>query len=72
MPKTTKTTEKKETKHGVVFGGALNVRKDAKMTADIVKVLENGAEIEILDELDGFYKIKGGFVKADFVKIAEK
>ena len=63
-----KAAEKKKKRTGTVFGGALNIREGASVETGIAGVLEDGAEVEILGEQDGWYKIEGGYVMAKWVK----
>lgn len=69
--KTTKTVKEEKRTFGVVFGGNLNVRKEAKKDAEIVKLLKNGEKIEILGEKGSFYKIDGGYCMKSFVEVEE-
>lgn len=57
--------EEKETKKGVVTA-LLNVRKEPG--GEVVKVLNEGEIVNILDEKDGWYKIDDGYVMAKFIK----
>ena len=59
-------------KHMVkVTASRLNVRANAKHNAPIVKVIEkdNIVEVDSLDQVAGFYKIKDGYIMADFVAV---
>ena len=60
-----KKVEEKKVKHGVVTA-LLNVRKEPG--GEVVKVLNEGEIVNILDEKDGWYKIDDGYVMAKFIK----
>lgn len=66
-----KPAKKKVTiKQGIVQGcGLLNVREQASTQAKAVKQISGNTRIEILGEDGNFYKIDGGYVMKDFVKI---
>ena len=53
-------------------GGKLNMRKDPKDGARIVTKISNGAGVEILEHLDGWYRIsfrnKEGYVKEQYIR----
>lgn len=53
-------------------GGKLNMRKDPKDGARIVTQISNGAGVEILEHLDGWYRIsfrdKEGYVKEQYIR----
>lgn len=60
----------KETKTGkVVKCELLNVREAASPVANIVKTIPAGTAVEILEEVDHYYKIEDGFVMKDFIEI---
>ncbi len=67
--KTEKTAKKTAKKYGFVVGGALNVRKEPVKGAEIVKVVENGAKLEILGKENGFFKVPEGYVMNEYVEI---
>ena len=52
---------------------ALNVRESASTTAKVLTTLNNGTTVTILEENDGWYKIKWstitGWVKADYITV---
>lgn len=52
---------------------ALNVRESASTTATVLKKLTNGTTVSILEEKDGWYKVKvedvTGWVSADYVTV---
>lgn len=61
---------KKANKKGVVADcELLNVRSAASTTADVVKTIPVGSEVEILGSEADFYKISGGFVMKQFIKL---
>ena len=59
---TTKKTEKKAKVYRIVAGGDLNVRKEPKSDAEIVKIAKNGEKIEVLAEKGEFLKVPEGYV----------
>lgn len=67
--KTEKTAKKTAKTFGIVINGALNVRKEAKKGAEIVKIEPNGAKVEILGEENEFYKTPAGFVMKEFIQL---
>lgn len=68
MAKKTENKREEERTVATVFGGNLNIRKKPSIDAQIVGVLKSGTQVEILEELEGWRKIQGGYVKADWVK----
>lgn len=56
---------------GKVTGGSLNVRQEPKKNATVVRVLEDGTDIEILGEEGEWYRIDDGFVMARYISIGE-
>ena len=54
----------------------LNLRKEPNTNCDVYTSLPTGTKAEILEELDGWYKVlyKGytGYVSADYVKVVEE
>lgn len=53
---------------GTVKGGLLNVRRCPKLTAPVERVLKNGEDVEILETIEGWYRIDGGYIKAEYVE----
>ena len=51
-----------------VKGGPLNVRRCPKLTALVERVLKNGEDVEILETIEGWYRIDGGYIKAEYVE----
>lgn len=51
----------------------VNVRAKADTDADIVKVLDAGNTIAVLENkvVKGFYPVEGGFIKKDFLNVKE-
>lgn len=55
----------------------LNVRKNASLGSDIMETISNDHEVEIVNEIDNFYKIKtfvsgkelNGYVVKEFITI---
>lgn len=62
-----KPARKPKKKEGVVVGGTLNIRSNPD--GDIIGSLPNGEVVEILEEVDGWYKIDKGYVMAKFVEV---
>ena len=54
-------------------GGKLNMRKDPKDGARIVTQISNGAGVEVLEHLEGWYRIsfrnKEGYVKDQYIRL---
>ena len=70
--KTKPVPEKKKTfgKVNVSDGKKLRVRADISTESPIVKLLDNGEEIEILEIVNkNWYKINDGFVMSKFVEV---
>lgn len=57
--------------YGRVTEGPLNVRSAPTTDSERVDQLFVGAVVEILEELDGWYAIEGGYVSADYVRIVD-
>lgn len=59
-----------------IVDGNLNIRKEANSSSTIVGKMTNYAACEILDEANGFYKIKTGnaegYVSKDYIVIGEQ
>ena len=68
MAEKKKTAKKTELKRGKVFGGNLNVRKQPGYDAGVIGYMENGAEIEILEDLGDWLRIADGYVAAKWVE----
>lgn len=49
----------------------LNVRKSPDTKSNIVSVLEVGKNVNILEKLNGWYKVDNGYVKSDFINVVE-
>lgn len=63
-------TKKVEPVFGIVKDcSSLNIRKNPSITSDIVGVLKVNDTIKILNNVDGWYKIKDGFVMADYISL---
>lgn len=58
----------KDPVYGKVTEGPLNVRSQPSTDGDKVKKLSEGAIIQILETLDGWYQIEDGYVSADYVE----
>lgn len=54
---------------GTVKGGALNVRRCPKRTAEIVRVLQDKETVEILETVKEWYRIKDGYIRAEYVEV---
>ena len=60
-------------KKGVVNIDNLRLRKAPNTDAEILKLLQPGDEVEILEEANqDFYKVKGGYLMKRFIDIYEK
>lgn len=57
--------------YGRVTEGPLNVRSAPSTEGDRVKQLYAGAVVEIVNELDGWYEIEGGYVSANYIRIVD-
>lgn len=51
-----------------VINGRLNVRKDKDLGSPVAKVLDNGAVVSVSTVKDGWAKVGGGYVKAEFIE----
>ena len=60
-----------ETVYGKVTEGPLNVRSTPSTSGNRVKQLHAGRVVEILEQLDGWYKIEGGYISANYVRIVD-
>lgn len=69
VSKTEKKAKETAKTFGFVVNGALNVRKEAKKGAEIVKIEPDGAKVEILGEKNEFYKTPAGFVMKQFIQL---
>lgn len=57
--------------YGLVSASSLNVRSGPGSTHEKVRTLSSGAQVEILETLDGWYRIEGGYVSADYIQILD-
>lgn len=57
--------------YGKVTAGPLNVRSIPSTSGSIRKQLSAGTVVQILEDLDGWYKIDSGYICADYVKIID-
>lgn len=57
--------------YGFVNASTLNVRKGPGTDQAKVTSLSAGAQVEILDVLDGWYRIEKGYVSADYVTLLD-
>lgn len=57
--------------YGIVSTSSLNVRSGPGTSHSKVKTLSGGAQVEILETLDGWYRIDGGYVSADYILIPD-
>lgn len=53
--------------YGMVSTSTLNVRSGPGSSYEKVSTLSSGAQVEILETLDGWYRIEGGYVSADYI-----
>lgn len=62
-------------KTATVTVDGLNLREEASTDADVIKSLEEGSKVEILEETDEWIKVQAdddeGYVKADYLKIEQ-
>lgn len=56
---------------GVVCASSLNVRSGPTTGHDKVSSLSSGAQVEILETLDGWYRIAGGYVSAEYITVLD-
>lgn len=69
---TVPTPEPADTKvYGMVTASSLNVRSGAGADFPKVRSLSSGAQVEILEKLDGWYRIDGGYVSADYILLLD-
>lgn len=58
-----------------VTGDTINVRKGASTSSEVIAMLSKGVECELLEEVDGWYKIKyksyTGYISKDYSKKVE-
>ena len=57
--------------YGLVSASSLNVRSGPDSSHPKVSTLSSGAQVEILESLDGWYRIEGGYVSADYIQILD-
>ena len=57
--------------YGFVSASSLNVRKGPGTDQAKVTSLSGGARVEILETLDGWYRIEQGYVSADYVTLLD-
>ena len=57
--------------YGLVSASTLNVRSGPDASHEKVGTLSSGAQVEILETLDGWYRIEGGYVSADYIQILD-
>ncbi len=57
--------------YGFVSASTLNVRSGPDSSHEKVSTLSSGAQVEILETLDGWYRIEGGYVSADYIQILD-
>ena len=55
--------------YGKVTAGPLNVRSTASTSGSKLKKLAAGTVVQILETLNGWYRIDGGYVSADYVQV---
>lgn len=60
----------------VISNRNLNLRKEPNTTSDILASLPNGTKLMVVEELDGWFKVKYedhvGYVSSQYVKIVEE
>ena len=57
--------------YGMVSASSLNVRSGPGSSYDKVSTLSSGAQVEILEQTEGWYRIEGGYVSADYILILD-
>ena len=57
--------------YGMVSASTLNVRSSPDTSAAKVSTLSSGAQVELLEKLDGWYRIEGGYVSADYILVLD-
>ncbi len=57
--------------YGMVSASTLNVRSGPGSSYEKVSTLSSGAQVEILETLDGWYRIESGYVSADYIQILD-
>jgi len=66
--KKTTTEEKPAAKIKTVFGGALNIRKDADINSERVGCYADGDKIKVLEDLGEWLRVETGYVMSKWVK----
>lgn len=56
---------------GIVSASSLNVRSGPTTGHSKVSSLSSGAQVEILESLDGWYRVAGGYVSAEYITILD-
>ena len=64
-------SEQEKKTYGLVSASTLNVRSGPDSSHEKVSSLSSGAQVEILESLDGWYRIEGGYVSADYIQILD-
>lgn len=57
--------------YGIVSTSSLNVRSGPGTSHGKVKTLSGGAQVEILEKLDGWYRIDSGYVSASYILLLD-
>jgi len=57
--------------YGMVSASTLNVRSGPGSSYDKVSTLSSGAKVEILEQTEGWYRIEGGYVSADYILLLD-
>ena len=57
--------------YGMVSASTLNVRSGPNASSQKVSTLSSGAQVELLEKLDGWYRIEGGYVSADYILVLD-
>lgn len=57
--------------YGMVSASTLNVRSGPDASSQKVSTLSSGAQVELLEKLDGWYRIEGGYVSADYILVLD-
>ncbi|MBQ9973854.1 MAG: SH3 domain-containing protein [Oscillospiraceae bacterium] len=57
--------------YGIVSTGSLNIRSGPGSSYDKVGSLSSGKQVELLEKLDGWYRIAEGYVSADYITVVD-
>lgn len=57
--------------YGYVSASTLNVRSAPDASSEKVGTLANGTKVELLEQLEGWYRIAEGYISADYIQFTE-